>query len=78
VSFMRFELGFFDHETCHIESEENPFAAKVSHLSGIGVGTCGSGGPLVVLFAADFAPQNAVAGARFRFGTTFERLSLAA
>jgi len=29
VSFMRFDLGFFDHETCRIESAENPFAAKV-------------------------------------------------
>ena len=28
VSFMRFDLGFFDHETCRIESAENPFAAK--------------------------------------------------
>ena len=29
VNFMRFDLGFFDHETCRIESAENPFAAKV-------------------------------------------------
>ncbi len=29
MSFMQFELGFFDHETCRIESAENPFAAKV-------------------------------------------------
>jgi len=29
VTLMRFDLGFFDHETCRIESAENPFAAKV-------------------------------------------------
>src|ERR1700758_3105006 len=29
VSFMRYDLGFFDHETCRIESAQNPFAAKV-------------------------------------------------
>ena len=35
VSFMRYDLGFFDHETCRIESAENPFAAKVLAVSGI-------------------------------------------
>jgi putative transposase len=29
VSFMRYDLGFFDHETCRLESAENPFAAKL-------------------------------------------------
>jgi putative transposase len=33
VSFMNFDLGFFDHETCRIESAENPFAARVSPMS---------------------------------------------
>ena len=33
VSFMRYDLGFFDHETYRIESAENPFAAKVSPMS---------------------------------------------
>jgi len=33
VSFMRFDLGFFDHETCRIETAENPFAAKVLPMS---------------------------------------------
>jgi putative transposase len=33
VSFMRYDLGFFDHETCRIESAENPFVAKVSPMS---------------------------------------------
>src|SRR5437763_1392843 len=33
VSFMRYDLGFFDHETCRIESAENPFAAKLSPMS---------------------------------------------
>jgi hypothetical protein len=36
VSFMRYDFGYFDHETCRIESAENPFAAKkrVTHVSG--------------------------------------------
>ena len=29
VSFMHYDLGFFDHETCRLESATNPFAAKV-------------------------------------------------
>jgi len=29
VSFMQYDLGFFDHETARLESAENPFAAKV-------------------------------------------------
>jgi putative transposase len=29
VSFMHYDLGFFDHETCRLESADNPFAAKV-------------------------------------------------
>ena len=33
VSFMRYDLGFFDHETCRIESAQNPFAAKLLPMS---------------------------------------------
>ena len=33
VSFMRYDLGFFDHETCRIESAANPCAAKVLPMS---------------------------------------------
>jgi len=29
VSFMHYDLGFFDNETCRVESTENPFGAKV-------------------------------------------------
>ncbi len=29
VSFMQYDLGFFDHETGRITSAENPFGAKV-------------------------------------------------
>jgi putative transposase len=29
VSFMHYDLGYFDHETCRLESVENPFRAKV-------------------------------------------------
>jgi putative transposase len=33
VSFMDYDLGFFDHETCRLESVGNPFAAKVLPMS---------------------------------------------
>ncbi len=33
VSFMLYNLGYFDHETCRLESIENPFAAKVLPMS---------------------------------------------
>jgi hypothetical protein len=29
VSFMQYDLGFFDHETGRVECAENPFGAKV-------------------------------------------------
>jgi putative transposase len=29
VSFMQYDLGYFDHETCRLEPIENPFRAKV-------------------------------------------------
>jgi len=29
VSFMQYDLGYFDHETCRLEPIENPFAAKM-------------------------------------------------
>ena len=31
--FMQYDLGFFDHETCRLESVENPFRAKVLPMS---------------------------------------------
>ena len=33
VSFMDFDLGFFDYETGRLSSVENPFAAKVLPMS---------------------------------------------
>jgi len=33
VSFMQYDLGYFDDETCRIESAVNPFAAKLSPMS---------------------------------------------
>src|SRR5439155_10200611 len=33
VSFMHYDLGFFDHETARLESAENPVAAKVLPMS---------------------------------------------
>src|SRR6516162_10754738 len=32
VSFMSYDLGFCDHETCRIEGAVNPFAPKVSSM----------------------------------------------
>ena len=33
VSFMQYDLGFFDHETGRVECAENPFGAKVLAVS---------------------------------------------
>jgi len=33
VSFMEYDLGYFDHQTCRLEPVENPFAAKVFPMS---------------------------------------------
>ena len=33
VSFMHYDLGFFDEETCRLGSAENPFGAKVLPMS---------------------------------------------
>jgi putative transposase len=33
VSFMNYDLGFFDDETCRLESADNPFEAKVLPMS---------------------------------------------
>jgi putative transposase len=33
VTFMQYDLGYFDHETCRIESAENPFATRVLPMS---------------------------------------------
>ena len=33
VSFMNYDLGFFDHETGRLGSADNPFAAKVLPMS---------------------------------------------
>src|SRR5213075_1117666 len=30
VTFMHYDLGFFDHETCRLEPVANPFEPKVS------------------------------------------------
>lgn len=35
VSFMQYDLGFFDHETCRLESAINPFEAKVLPMSAV-------------------------------------------
>ncbi len=33
VSFMKYDLGFFDHETGRVEGAENPFGTKVLPMS---------------------------------------------
>jgi hypothetical protein len=33
VSFMRYDLGFFDEEADRVECAENPFGAKVSTIT---------------------------------------------
>jgi len=33
VSFMPYDLGFFDDETCRLEPADNPFQAKVLPMS---------------------------------------------
>jgi len=33
VSFMQYDLGFFDHETCRLETVDNPFEPKVLPMS---------------------------------------------
>jgi hypothetical protein len=33
VSFMQYDLGFFDHETGRLESVQNPFEARVLPMS---------------------------------------------
>ncbi len=33
VSFMQFDLGYFDHETCRMEPVDNPFRTKVLPMS---------------------------------------------
>ena len=33
VTFMQYDLGYFDDETCRLEPIENPFGPKVSPMS---------------------------------------------
>jgi len=33
VSFMQYDLGYFDHQHCRLEPIDNPFAAKVLPMS---------------------------------------------
>ena len=33
VSFMHYDLGYFDHETCRLEPIENPFSPNVLPMS---------------------------------------------
>jgi putative transposase len=33
ISFMHYDLGFFDHDSCRVECAPNPFSAKVLPMS---------------------------------------------
>ena len=35
VSFMDYDLGYFDEETCRVEAGENPFGSKVLPMSSV-------------------------------------------
>ncbi len=35
VSFMQYDLGYFDHETCRLEPIENPFSPRVLPMSSV-------------------------------------------
>jgi hypothetical protein len=37
VTFMNYDLGFFDEESARVECAENPFSAKVSPVSPAGI-----------------------------------------
>jgi hypothetical protein len=45
VSFMEYDLGYFDHETCRLEPIEKPFGPKTAaaYPSEIGTVKCHSG-----------------------------------
>ena len=47
VTFMHYDLGYFDDETCRLEPIENPFGPnRVTHVSGIIRHPCNRNGPL--------------------------------
>ncbi len=33
VTFMEYDLGYFDHETCRLEPIDNPFGSKLLPMS---------------------------------------------
>ena len=46
VTFMNYDLGFFDHETCRLEPVNNPFEpTPVTHVSGINRYLCDRNAP---------------------------------
>jgi putative transposase len=59
VSFMDYDLGYFDHETCRLEPIENPFGPKV-----LGPSLPCSGGTSEA--AREARPNSAVASERLR------------
>ena len=47
VTFMHYDLGYFDDETCRLEPIENPFGPKVLPMSlGMNCHPCVRNGPL--------------------------------
>ena len=59
VSFMQYDLGYFDHETCRLEPIENPFGPKI-----LAPGSTADATPAKPL--AKRAPHSAVASERLR------------
>ena len=52
VSFMQYDLGYFDDETCRLEPIENPFGPKVLPMSGMNCYPCDRNGPRGIWLAA--------------------------
>jgi hypothetical protein len=52
VTFMDYDLGYFDDETCRLEPIANPFGPKVLPACGIDCHPCDRNRPLVIGGAA--------------------------
>jgi hypothetical protein len=61
VSFMHYDLGYFDHEACRLEPLENPFGPKILGQSQTPMQAAAPAKPL-----ASAPPHSAVASERLR------------
>jgi hypothetical protein len=55
VGFMQYDLAYFDHETCRLESVDNPFQAKVLPMSPVKTVTHVSGNEYCRSYAVSYA-----------------------